>query len=418
MNLRENQWGEVDAAGRLVVPAEVAARLGFKPGEQVRIVEDGYGLHLDRPITRLAKIYIEPTSLCNLACRTCIRNVWDEPLGSMSAEVFSHILSGIKTLPSPPVVFFGGYGEPLLHPHIVEMVLQAKTAAASVELITNGTLLTRELSRQLIEAGLNTMWISLDGVSPENYADVRLGAELPTIFENISHFRSELRYAHQPIPEIGIAFVAMKRNIPDLPGLLRLSKGLGVSRYMVTNILPHTVEMCDEVLYYRSLTETAEMASPISPHLDLPRIDLNKDTRAPLYQALLGMRHFGSMSGDGPVGVNDRCPFIQKGTTVIGWDGGLSPCLPLLHNQASYLYRRERFARRYIIGNILDQSLDELWNASEYIDFRRRVQGFDFSPCTLCGGCDLSETNEEDCFGNTFPTCGGCLWAQGVIRCP
>ncbi len=26
--------------------------------------------------------------------------------------------------------------------------------------------------------------------------------------------------------------------------------------------------------------------------------------------------------------------------------------------------------------------------------------------------------NEEDCFGNTFPTCGGCLWAQGVIRCP
>jgi MoaA/NifB/PqqE/SkfB family radical SAM enzyme len=124
------------------------------------------------------------------------------------------------------------------------------------------------------------------------------------------------------------------------------------------------------------------------------------------------------MSGDGLVSVNDRCPFIQKGTTVIGWDGGLSPCLPLLHHQASYLYRRERFARRYSIGNVLEHGLDELWNASEYVDFRRRVQNFDFSPCTLCGGCDLSETNDEDCFGNTFPTCGGCLWAQGVIRCP
>jgi hypothetical protein len=33
-------------------------------------------------------------------------------------------------------------------------------------------------------------------------------------------------------------------------------------------------------------------------------------------------------------------------------------------------------------------------------------------------GCNLSETNEEACFGNPFPTCGGCLWAQGVIQCP
>jgi hypothetical protein len=30
----------------------------------------------------------------------------------------------------------------------------------------------------------------------------------------------------------------------------------------------------------------------------------------------------------------------------------------------------------------------------------------------------MSEANEEDCFGNGFPTCGGCLWAQGVLQCP
>jgi hypothetical protein len=28
------------------------------------------------------------------------------------------------------------------------------------------------------------------------------------------------------------------------------------------------------------------------------------------------------------------------------------------------------------------------------------------------------ERYEEDCYGNTFPACGGCLWAQGVIQCP
>jgi hypothetical protein len=46
------------------------------------------------------------------------------------------------------------------------------------------------------------------------------------------------------------------------------------------------------------------------------------------------------------------------------------------------------------------------------------VQRFDFSPCAYCGGCDLSKGNETDCIGNTFPTCGGCLWAQGIVQCP
>jgi hypothetical protein len=54
----------------------------------------------------------------------------------------------------------------------------------------------------------------------------------------------------------------------------------------------------------------------------------------------------------------------------------------------------------------------------EHLSFRDRVQDFDFAECTICGSCDLAEKNEEDCIGNTFPTCGGCLWAQGVVQCP
>ena len=78
----------------------------------------------------------------------------------------------------------------------------------------------------------------------------------------------------------------------------------------------------------------------------------------------------------------------------------------------------ECFFRRWIVGNAADRGLSALWNAPEHVAFRERVQTFDFSPCAVCGGCDLSQSNEEDCYGNTFPTCGSCLWAQGVIRCP
>jgi MoaA/NifB/PqqE/SkfB family radical SAM enzyme len=89
-----------------------------------------------------------------------------------------------------------------------------------------------------------------------------------------------------------------------------------------------------------------------------------------------------------------------------------------LHDHTSYLDGRQRSSSSYIVGQLAERSLSELWQDSEHIAFRQRVRKFDFSPCTFCGGCDYSLENKEDCFGNSFPTCGGCLRAQGVIRCP
>jgi len=73
--------------------------------------------------------------------------------------------------------------------------------------------------------------------------------------------------------------------------------------------------------------------------------------------------------------------------------------------------------RRYTLGNIRETSITEIWNGQEYRNFRKRVLAFDFPPCSHCD-CDMAEANEEDCFGSAFPTCGDCLWARGVIRCP
>jgi len=407
----------VDEQGRLVLPSELVNRYGFVPGTSVQIDEVTNGLHLHRPTTGLAKVYIEPSGQCNLNCRICVRNLWDGPMGMMSAAIYERLIAGLQSLEAPPTVFFGGFGEPLFHPEIVEMVSAAKAIGCRVELITNGTLLTKELSRGLVDAGLDLLWVSLDGATPESYEDVRLGAELSKVIQNIKSFRAARRPGHRPTPEIGIAFVAMKRNIDDLPNLLRLSWQLGVSQYLITNILPYSQEMCSEVLYNRVLHEVTYIPSRWMPHLDIPRMDANITTQAARHYIHRGGYNL-SYNGDNLGRANDRCPFIERGATAIAWDGSLSPCLPLMHDHVSYLSDHPRSSRRYVIGNLAKQSLYELWNQSEYVNFRQRVQEFDFSPCTLCGGCDLSEAIEEDCYGNTFPTCGGCLWAQGVIQCP
>ncbi len=341
----------------------------------------------------------------------------NEPLGQMSKEVFLRIIEGVRNFTSPPTIFFGGLGEPLFHPQIIEMVAEAKRAGCRVELITNGTLLDVNVSKGLVEAGLDLLWVSLDGANSESYADVRLGAALPQVIKNVESFHSLQRTIDGQKPEIGIAFVAMKRNIGELPAVLRLCTRLRASRILISNVLPYTEELCGQVLYSRVLSEIRNVPSPWVPSLDLPKIDANETTREALHYIRRGGYNL-SYNGDYLGRGIDRCPFIESGVTAIAWDGNLSPCLPLMHDHASFLDERPRRSRRYVIGNLAEQSLDELWVLPDYVDFRRRVQEFDFSPCATCGGCDLSETNEEDCFGNTFPTCGGCLWAKNVIQCP
>lgn len=408
---------EIDEAGRLAFPAEIVDRFGLTPGAPVEIEEEAGSLRLRRPVTHLAKLYIEPTSRCNLNCRTCIRNIWDEPLGSMSDATFSAVLSGLRAFTPPPTVFFGGFGEPLAHPRIADMVAAVKALGCFVELITNGILLSEQTSCQLIAAGLDRLWVSLDGARPESYADVRLGAALPEVLANVRRFAALRPPAHRPQPEIGIAFVAMRRNIADLPRLLALGAHLGATRYLVTNVLPYTAEMRDEILYHRALNDITYLPSVWTPRVELPKMDVNAETAPALYGVFRSHRNIALV--DQNLGAaNNRCPFIDVGAAAIRWDGGLSPCLPLLHDHMSYLNDRERHSRPYIVGTLAEKPLADLWHEEGHIAFRRRVQRFDFSPCTFCGGCDYSLANEEDCFGNTFPTCGGCLWAQGVIRCP
>ncbi|MGB4802102.1 MAG: radical SAM protein, partial [Anaerolineae bacterium] len=236
---KPTQWAEVDEQGRLVLPPGMAAHFGLTPGARLRLEDDDGKVRLHRPLTHLARIYVEPTIYCNLDCITCLRNVWDERLGRMKPATFDRILEGIRAVEPRPLVFFGGIGEPLFHPQLADMVARTKALGATVELITNGTLLNDKKARELIEAGLDVIWISIDGATPESYADVRLGAELPHVLENIVHLRQIRPGGHHPQPKIGIAFVAMKRNIKDLPAVLNLARRLGASFFKVSNVLPY-----------------------------------------------------------------------------------------------------------------------------------------------------------------------------------
>jgi len=407
----------VDDRGHLVLPPALAERLGLVDGALARVEERGNAVAFGRSSASLARVYIEPTTLCNLLCRTCIRNVWDEPPGTMSAATFARVMDGVRAVSPRPTVFFGGFGEPFAHPNLLAMLAEAKAAGCTVELITNGTMLDEATRREIVRIGLDRLWVSIDGATPESYADVRLWDALPQVIEDLEALR-DLRLASRSAgPRLGIAFVAMKRNISDLPEVIRLGQRLGADRFSVSNVLAHTPEMREQVLYAGSIDTEELDPSPWSPEVSLPRMDIDARTLGQLVRAEADRRG-RTPSGRQGDGHANACPFVEKGSVSVRWDGAISPCLPLLHTHRSYLDFRPRTNHAFAVGNVNDRGLLDAWRDPDYVALRERLLAFDFAPCTICNSCDMADENLEDCFGSPTPACGGCLWAQGFIQCP
>jgi MoaA/NifB/PqqE/SkfB family radical SAM enzyme len=407
----------LDEQGHLILPPDLVERFGLLEGASVRLEERGDAIALGRSSARLARVYVEPTTLCNLLCRTCIRNVWDESPGMMSTDTFARIIDGVRGLSPLPTVFFGGFGEPFSHPGLLDMVAAAKEAGCPVELITNGTMLDEATRRTLVRIGLDRLWVSIDGATAQSYADVRLGDALPQVLESLARLRELRNATATSLPRLGIAFVAMKRNIADLPEVIRLGQHLGADRFSVSNVLPHTPEMREQVLYARSIDAEQVEPSAWAPEVSLPRMDLDELTVERLARVAAG--HDGrSLPGRAGSGGANTCPFVEKGSMSVRWDGAISPCLPLLHTHRSYLDFRPRTSHAFAVGNLNDLGLAEAWSDPAYVTLRERLLAFDFAPCTICNSCDMADENLEDCFGSPIPACGGCLWAQGFIRCP
>lgn len=407
----------VDGEGRLVLPPDLAARLGLVDGAHVRIAEDRDGLRIGRSTATIARVYVEPTTLCNLVCRTCIRNVWDEAPGRMSPDTVARIMESVRAITPRPTVFFGGYGEPFAHPDLLPMVAEAKAAGCAVEVITNGTMLDRETREELVRLRLDRLWVSIDGATADSYADVRLWDALPQVIEDLTALRDLRHTSPTGSPRLGIAFVAMRRNIGDLPEVIRLGERLGADRFSISNVLAHTEALRDQVLYSRSVDLSATRTSPWSPEIALPRIDVDSLPHAALAR-LAASPTGGARPPARGSGQADTCPFVERGSVSVRWDGAISPCLPLLHTHHSYLDFRPRVNHAFAFGNVNERGLVETWDSEPYADLRERLLAFDFAPCTTCNSCDMADENLEDCFGSQAPACGGCLWAQGFIQCP
>jgi len=330
------------------------------------------------------KVYIEPTSRCNLNCRICFRHGWiGEETGQMSTACFDRLLHSVHQMPTVQEVFFSGMGEPLCHPDIAQMVSRLSDAVR-VSLLTNGTLLTDERSKQLIDAGLDTLWVSMDGFEQESYESIQLGSRFDLIVNHIKGFN---RARQGTEVKLGITFVVTPDNVEQLQKINAFADVFGVDEINISHMIPGEVTEKDAMVRFYHRT-------------DIP----------------VGKMH--RFTGKANATRENVCPFLEQKAVFIKWNGDVVPCMQLLHSCHTYLYEEKRTVTGVSYGNLLHNTLQQAWKREDYQAFRKRVNTFYFPFCRECFGCEDRKENKTDCFLGESPTCGACLWATGKVFCP
>ena len=157
---------------------------------------------------------------------------------------------------------------------------------------------------------------------------MRLGDELPKVIQNLTSLKTmKLRSRHY-LPKLGIAFVAMKRNIADLPEVIALGKSLGAEKVSISNVLPHTLELRDQVLYAKSMYNSGVQPSDMIDDENLPRMNLDDQNVKIILDVLKRNRNKFQISRQ-PIRLGQNpSPFIERGSISILWDGAVIHVYP------------------------------------------------------------------------------------------
>jgi len=171
----KNPWQHRKALGRL---ARITAAYGLR--RQTRV---GYAPY---------RLWVEPTSRCNLACTMCPNKDFPESeLGFMDMALYRKIIDEASEFVHD--INLHHRGEPTLHPELPEMIRYADAAGMKVKLHTNGTTLTEALSEKILSSGLRLISFSFDGYTAETYESIRVRANFERTLSQIHHFLERRR---------------------------------------------------------------------------------------------------------------------------------------------------------------------------------------------------------------------------------
>ena len=282
-------------------------------------------------------IFIDPSDVCNFRCKFCptgdipLMKQVGRSLKVMDLDLFKKIVDGICQFERPiKVLRLYKDGEPLLNPRLVEMIKYAKEkkCAERIDTTTNASLLTPGLALALIDAGLDRINISIEGVTAEQYLNFsNYKIDFAKFVDNIRYL-----YEHRQRCEI----------IIKIPG-----DGLSAE---------------DKQKFYDIFGEIAdgvyiEHVMSCWPEFDLKGVEVNQE---------VGI--YGQAIKEVQV-----CPYVFYSFSLNS-DGSASLCFL-------------DWSRKLIIGDAKIESVKDIWNGDKLLNYQKMFLSKQRKGHPICGNC-------------------------------
>lgn len=291
------------------------------------------------PLSTPMILFVDPASVCTFKCKFCptgnpqlIRSTrrWQ---GRMDFDLYKKIIDDLDAFDKPlKVLRLYKEGEPLLNKHFAEMVRYAK-ASGTVEYVdttTNGSLLEPEMTRTILESGVDRINISVDGMSDQQFLEFT-GATV-----DFDKFVENIRYLYEIKGECEIC-IKIAGDFLSEEDKARFFDIFG--------------DCADRVFI--------ENVAPCWPEFDV--------------EDHLGV-HITKGIYDQPIGDVRTCPYIFYSMSVNS-DGSVSLCFL-------------DWAHKLLIGDVRTQSLKEIWEGGTLFQHQidqLRGQRMEHPVCGRCG---------------------------------
>jgi len=262
---------------------------------------------------------VELNQICNLRCPMCSitvpeareKYITDKQMDWSTYEKI--ILEGEKY--GCPSLNPQGINEPLLDPNLEDYIKFASNHGfIDIMMNTNGTLLSEDRTRKLLDSGLTRLRFSLDAATKETYEKIRVGGKFETVMKNIEQFLKIKESEGYELPVVGVNMVKMKTNEHEVDQFIEMWKDK-VDFIVLQEFVPPELE-CDYSEFYPTDSEyIKEIKNSFNCQQPWQRFYIHND-------------------------------------------GKVSPCCTT-------------FSSELALGNVNNQSLYELWNSEEMNNLRQ-----------------------------------------------
>ncbi len=288
---------------------------------------------------------IELTNTCNFRCLMCPTGVMSQKrkTGFMSDETFYKILDEIKIYKTP--LRFILWGEPTLHPKLIDYLTAAKSHGIISHLNTNASRMDDDLISKLLNIPLDSIKFSFQGVDKKSYLEMRnvdFYDELISVIKKFSALRGE-------------------RELPYM--------------HVSTTI---TYESDEQVKRFRDdvspYVEKVGVGRTVLSHIDIDKTKLKEDDK----KTLLSLKEKESV-----IKVHPECPEVFDKLSIC-WDGKVSACCGDYDNMM-------------IVGDLEKQTLKEIWSSDKLNRYRVILADMRHDEIELCKECyDQPDLKEPD----------------------